>query len=78
MKNAITVCAFCLVASVAFAALSKEEVKRLNEAATVLNDLRNTPEKGVPEDLWTKTQCVVVIPSMKKAAFIVGGNTGRV
>jgi SH3 domain-containing YSC84-like protein 1 len=76
MKNAIAACALCLVASAAFAALSKEEVKRLNEAATVLNDLRSTPEKGVPEDLWTKTQCVVVIPSMKKAAFIVGGEYG--
>jgi SH3 domain-containing YSC84-like protein 1 len=76
MKNVITACALCLVASAAFAALSKEEVKRLNEAATVLNDLRSTPEKGVPEDLWTKAQCVVVIPSMKKAAFIVGGEYG--
>jgi lipid-binding SYLF domain-containing protein len=35
------------------------------------------PDKGVPEDLWNRAQCVVVIPSMKKAAFGIGGEYGR-
>jgi lipid-binding SYLF domain-containing protein len=76
MKRLTIACALCLVASTAFAALSKEEVQRLSQAATVLNDLRNSPDKGVPEDIWAKAQCVVVVPSMKKAAFIVGGEYG--
>jgi len=77
MRNiAILACTFCLVAASAFAALSKDEVKRLNEAGTILTELRNSPDKGIPEELWSKAECVVVIPSMKKAAFVVGGEYG--
>jgi len=60
----------------AFAALSKDEVKRLEDAATIIGDLRNAPDKGIPEELWKKAECVIVIPSMKKAAFVVGGEYG--
>jgi lipid-binding SYLF domain-containing protein len=66
-----------LVATTAFAAsLSKDEVKRLNDAGTILTELRHSPDKGIPEELWAKAQCVIVIPSMKKAAFVVGGEYG--
>jgi len=76
MKRLVAVGVACLVASSAFAALSKDEVKRLNEAGTILTELRNLPDKGIPENLWDKAQCVLVIPSMKKAAFVVGGEYG--
>jgi SH3 domain-containing YSC84-like protein 1 len=76
MKGIVLGCALCLAATTAFAALSKDEVKRLSDAGAILTELRNTPEKGIPEELWAKAQCVVVIPSMKKAAFIVGGEYG--
>jgi len=66
----------CLTVSTAFATLSNDEVKRLNEAGTILTSLRNAPDKGIPEELWNKAECVIVIPSMKKAAFIVGGEYG--
>jgi SH3 domain-containing YSC84-like protein 1 len=66
----------CLMAATAFATLSKDEVKRLNESIGILRDLRATPEKGIPEDLWNKAQCVVVIPSLKKAALGIGGEYG--
>jgi len=70
-------CAVLLAATAVFAAeLSKDEVKRLSQASTILTDLRNAPDKGIPEELWNKAQCVAVIPSMKKAAFIVGGEYG--
>jgi lipid-binding SYLF domain-containing protein len=65
-----------LVSGSAFAAVSKDEVKRLNEAAAVLKELRNAPDKRIPDELWERAQCVVVIPSMKKAAFIIGGEYG--
>src|SRR6202140_5404044 len=76
MKRVAVCCVLFLTAASAFAALSKEEVKRLNESATILSELRNSPDKAIPEDLWNKAQCVVVIPSLKKAAFIVGGEYG--
>src|SRR5437899_10769924 len=54
----------------------KKEVDRLNESAVVLKEILGMPE-GIPKDLFNKAVCVVVYPSVKKAAFIVGGSYGR-
>jgi lipid-binding SYLF domain-containing protein len=64
-------------AGTASAAISTAEAKRLQEGAQVVRDLRDTPDKGVPEDLWNRAECVVVIPSMKKAGLGIGGEYGR-
>jgi SH3 domain-containing YSC84-like protein 1 len=76
MKRVVISLALALTASWAFAALSKDEAKRLSEAGPIINELRSSPDKGVAEELWEKAQCVVVIPEMKKAAFVVGGEYG--
>jgi lipid-binding SYLF domain-containing protein len=76
MKKVAMCGVFVLTAGAAFAALSKDEIKRLNESAIILSELRNSPDKAIPEDLWKKARCVLVIPSLKKAAFIVGGEYG--
>jgi lipid-binding SYLF domain-containing protein len=76
MKRIVMCCALVLTAATAYAALSKKEVRRLRESATVLTELRNSPDKAIPEDLWNKARCVIVIPSLKKAAFVVGGEYG--
>jgi lipid-binding SYLF domain-containing protein len=76
MKRLVMCCVLVLTAATAFAALSKKEVRRLKESATVLTELRNSPDKAIPEDLWNKARCVIVIPSLKKAAFVVGGEYG--
>jgi len=65
-----------VLASPVFAALSKDEVKRLSDSAVILNELRDSADKGIPEELWKHAECVVVIPSLKKAAFVVGGEYG--
>src|SRR5262245_52539168 len=75
-KVAILAAIFGLAATSAFAALSRDEVKRLQEAGAILTELRASPDKGIPEELFEKAECVVVIPSMKKAAFVVGGEYG--
>jgi len=67
----------CAAVGTASADISTAEQKRLTEAAAVVMDLRNSAEKGIPEDIWAKAECVVVIPGMKKAAFIFGGEYGR-
>jgi SH3 domain-containing YSC84-like protein 1 len=67
-----------LASSVAVnAAMSRGEEKRLRDAADVLHELHATPDKDIPQDLWDKAACVVVIPSVKKAAFIFGGEYGK-
>jgi SH3 domain-containing YSC84-like protein 1 len=65
-----------LVATTAFAALSTGEQKRLSDAGAVVTALRGA-ENGISEDLWQKAACVIVVPDMKKAAFIVGGEYGK-
>jgi lipid-binding SYLF domain-containing protein len=37
----------------------------------------STPDKGIPQDLLAKAQCVVIVPGLKKAAFVVGGEFGK-
>jgi lipid-binding SYLF domain-containing protein len=67
----------CAAVGTARAEISTAEQKRISEAAAVVGALRSDPQKGIPEDLWAKAECVVVIPDMKKAAFIFGGEYGR-
>lgn len=51
--------------------------KRLRNAAKALGQVMSTPDKGIPQDLMDRAQCVVVIPGLKKGAFGVGGKYGR-
>jgi lipid-binding SYLF domain-containing protein len=50
---------------------------RLDASADTLTDMMRASDKGVPQDLLDKAKCVVVIPGMKKAGFIVGADYGR-
>jgi len=50
---------------------------RLRTATTVLHEILAAPDKGIPEDLLAKAQCVMIVPGLKKGAFIVGGEYGR-
>ena len=69
-----------LVAPAAFAGGKAEDVKdenkRLENAGTVMNEILNVPD-DIPQDLLDKARCVVVMPSVLKAAFVVGGSYGR-
>ena len=54
-----------------------EQVKRMDAAATVLDEVMGTPDKGIPEELLDSAKCVAVIPSMIKIGFVFGGRHGR-
>ena len=58
-------------------ASQKDVVRRLDESAQVLNEIMGAPDKGIPEDLLEKAHCVVIVPGLKKAAFIFGGKYGK-
>ena len=67
-----------LASSVALsAAMSKGESKRLQDAAEVVQELHATPDKDVPQELWQRAECIAVIPNVKKAAFVFGGEYGK-
>lgn len=51
--------------------------KRLRHSADTLQDVLSAPDKGIPRDLLRRAQCVVVIPGMKKGAFVFGADYGR-
>jgi lipid-binding SYLF domain-containing protein len=76
MKTIVASVTALLVAGTAFAQLSKSDINKLNEATTVLSEIRNAPDNGIPDSIWSKAHCVVVIPGLKKAGFIVGGEHG--
>jgi lipid-binding SYLF domain-containing protein len=50
---------------------------RLQEATTVFQEIMNSPDKSIPQDLLEKAHCVVIVPSLKKGAFIVGAKYGK-
>jgi lipid-binding SYLF domain-containing protein len=54
-----------------------EQVKRMDAAATVLDEIMGTPDKGIPEELLDSAKCVAVMPSMIKIGFVFGGRHGR-
>ncbi len=58
-------------------AKSNEPVKRLNEAAAVFSEIMATPDKGIPQDLLANAHCIVIVPGLKTAAFLVGGKYGK-
>jgi len=54
-----------------------ESQERIRDAAQVFNEIMNTPDKGIPQDLLGEAQCVVIIPSMMQGAFVFGAKYGR-
>src|SRR5262245_55789022 len=53
-----------------------KDVDRMENAGTVIDEILNIPD-DIPQDLLDKARCVVVLPSVLKAAFVVGGSYGR-
>jgi len=54
-----------------------EALQRLDEATAVLKEMMGAPDRSIPQDLLAKSQCIVVVPGLKKGAFIVGGKYGK-
>src|SRR6266550_5388357 len=65
-----------LLAGVANATDQTKDDERLRNSGTILKEILDVPD-NIPQDLLDKADCVVVFPSVLKAAFIVGGSYGR-
>lgn len=62
----------------AFAAADKPKlVERMQDAQAVVTQIMATPDKGIPSSILSGATCVAVIPSFKKAAFVVGAQYGQ-
>jgi len=78
MKKIIA-CLFAILiaATVSFAAENDErEEERVKDAGVVLKEILNIPD-DIPQDLLDKAECVIILPSVKKGAFGIGGSYGR-
>src|ERR1700687_3279251 len=64
-------------APASFGVKKNNAAERLDEAADLMTDMMHASDKGVPQDLLHKSRCVILVPGLKKAAFIVGGKYGR-
>jgi SH3 domain-containing YSC84-like protein 1 len=65
----------CLISPV-FAADNEKEQDRVKDSGDVLKEILNIPD-DIPQDLLDKAECVVILPSVKKAAFGIGASYGR-
>jgi SH3 domain-containing YSC84-like protein 1 len=68
--------ALAVFSAPAWAADHEKDEDRLKNSGTVLKEILDVPD-NIPQDLLDKADCVVVFPSVLKAAFIVGGSYGR-
>lgn len=80
-KLVSTLCGFALLAGAmpGYAADNdrSKDLDRLSSAESVLNEIMATPDKGIPQTILAGASCVVVVPSYKKAAFVVGAEYGQ-
>jgi len=77
MKKVIVYVLVSLLCSLnVFAANDEHEVDRVKDAGEVLQEIVNIPD-NIPQDLLDKAECIVVLPSVKKGAFGIGGSYGR-
>lgn len=67
----------CLTSSSFAAENESKAADRVEAAADVLNEIQSAPDKGIPQEVLGSAECVAVVPSMLKGAFIIGGNHGR-
>jgi len=54
-----------------------QPLQRLDEAAAVFKEIMDTPDRSIPQDLLDKSHCIVIVPGLKKGAFIIGGKYGK-
>lgn len=77
MKKLVVCFSIIVISSLtAFAANDEHEEERVKDAGQVLKEILNIPD-NIPEELLDKAECVVVLPSVKKGAFGIGGSYGR-
>ena len=77
-KSLVFVCVSvgaCVSTGVMYGAESS--ASRLQTSNEVLGEIMGAPDSGIPQELLEKSQCIVIVPGLKKGAFILGGKYGR-
>lgn len=61
----------------AFLFAKNDTDKRIREAANVFTEIMSAPDKGIPQDILEKAQCIGIVPNLKRAGFVVGAKYGK-
>ena len=69
--------ALALLVALPAPARADNAAERLADSASVLRQIMASPDQGIPVPLLAKARCIVIVPGLKKAGFIVGGTYGR-
>jgi SH3 domain-containing YSC84-like protein 1 len=77
MRTFLTLITVAVVTTTLTADVSTSQRRRIEDAAAVLKEIHAVPDKDIPAELWNKAACVIVVPSLKKAAFVIGGEYGK-
>jgi lipid-binding SYLF domain-containing protein len=70
----------CIGATTLFAGMlfaGESAASRLEESASVMKEIMETPDNAIPQELLQSSQCIVIVPGMKKVAFIFGAKYGK-
>jgi lipid-binding SYLF domain-containing protein len=77
MKSSLLLSIFLLTAISGMSEGRKDEVQRLQRATDVFSEIMRTPDKGIPNDLLDKAECVAIVPGLKKGGLGIGGRYGK-
>jgi len=66
-----------LASSLTMTASAQKLQERVDASTGILHEIANVPDKGIPDEIAKKARCVIVVPSFKKGAFIVGAEYGQ-
>jgi lipid-binding SYLF domain-containing protein len=76
MKTLLALLLACALLPSALAADNEKEQERVKDSGEVLKEILDIPD-DIPQDLLDKAECVIILPSVKKGAFGIGGSYGR-
>jgi lipid-binding SYLF domain-containing protein len=77
MRSRIALLTLLAAGSMMLAKEKNKTAERLDDAASVISEIMDTPDKGIPQDLLDKAQCIVIVPGVKKVGFVLGGKYGK-
>src|SRR5580658_3813141 len=78
MKKVLTLALLSAMPLCVYAASDRAALDdRLNNARLVVDEIMQTPDKGIPDGVMRNATCIAVVPSLKKGAFVVGAEYGQ-
>ena len=76
-KISIALLAFLATAAWAQSGARSADIERVQSATTILSQIMEAPDRGIPDSIMSGAKCIAIVPSMLKVSFIFGANYGK-